>query len=348
MKERDAYFDNLKFILILLVVVGHLIEPFNGEAAMGAIYQFIYSFHMPLFIFAVGYFAKCIQSPKQYVGLLSGLVVPYFIFETLYTLFDYYMQGLDRFDFTYFYPNWILWFLFSMMLWKMLLPYLLMLKYPLVVCFAMSIMLGYSIDVDYYASISRTLYFLPFFLIGYVFKREWLDIIKARPFQLLSIILLSAGFVLLYVISPILPTNWFYGAMPYLEFGLDSWYAGLYRMITYAFTVIMGLCVLSLIPRSDTPFTDRGVNTMYVFLLHGFIVKTMQHLGWFEAFRSTGGKLLLILLGAVITWLLSSSWIKRGFGWIVEPNVGFLFHYRSKHRHERVETKRSDAKRSDA
>lgn len=163
MKERDAYFDNLKFILILLVVVGHLIEPFNGEAAMGAIYQFIYSFHMPLFIFAVGYFAKCIQSPKQYVGLLSGLVVPYFIFETLYTLFDYYMQGLDRFDFTYFYPNWILWFLFSMMLWKMLLPYLLMLKYPLVVCFAMSIMLGYSIDVDYYASISRTLYFLPFF-----------------------------------------------------------------------------------------------------------------------------------------------------------------------------------------
>lgn len=172
MKARDAYFDNLKFILILLVVVGHLIEPFNGEAAMGAIYQFIYSFHMPLFIFAAGYFAKCIQSPKQYVGLLSGLVVPYFIFETLYTLFDYYMQGLDRLDFTYFYPNWILWFLFSMM--------------------------------------------------------------------------------------------------------------------------------------------------------------------------------LLILLGAVITWLLSSSWIKRGFSWIVEPNVGFLFHYRSKHRHERAETKRADAKRSDA
>lgn len=115
-------------------------------------------------------------------------------------------------------------------------------------------------------------------------------------------------------------------------------------MITYAFTVIMGLCVLSLIPRWDTPFTDRGVNTMYVFLLHGFIVKTMQHLSWFEAFWSTGSKLLLILFGALLTWLLSSSWIKRGFGWIVEPNVGFLFHYRSKHRQERVESKHSDAK----
>ncbi|WP_251035851.1 hypothetical protein [Paenibacillus sp. ISL-20] len=74
----------------------------------------------------------------------------------------------------------------------------------------------------------------------------------------------------------------------------------------------------------------------------------MQHLEWFEAFRSAGGKLLLILFGAVLTWLLSSSWIKRGFGWIVEPNVGFLFNYRSKHRHERAETKRSEAKKSDA
>lgn len=179
MKQRDAYFDNLKFILILLVVVGHLIEPFNGETVMGTIYQFIYSFHMPLFIFAAGYFAKRIQSPKQYADLLSGLVVPYFIFETLYTLFDYYMQGWERLDFTYFYPNWILWFLFSMMLWKMLLPYLLMLKYPLVVCFAMSIMLGYSIDVDYYASISPRCISCPFFSLDMFLKGNgW---IPSRP-----------------------------------------------------------------------------------------------------------------------------------------------------------------------
>ncbi|WP_251035850.1 hypothetical protein [Paenibacillus sp. ISL-20] len=145
-----------------------------------------------------------------------------------------------------------------MMLWKMLLPYLLMLKYPLVVCVVMSVMLGYSIDVDYYASISRTLYFLPFFLVGYYFKREWLDVIKTRQFQLLSLVLLAAGFALLYTLLLILHTNWFYGALPYQEFGLESWYAGFYRIITYAFTVIMGLCVLSLIPESKTPFTDRG------------------------------------------------------------------------------------------
>lgn len=68
--ERDVYFDNLKFILILLVVIGHFMEPFNAERTTQAVYQFIYSFHMPLFIFAAGYFSKSIRYPKYYVNLV--------------------------------------------------------------------------------------------------------------------------------------------------------------------------------------------------------------------------------------------------------------------------------------
>ena len=268
--------------------------------------------------------------------------MPYFIFETLYTLFDYYMQGLDRLDFTYFYP-----------------------LDPVVPVQHDAVENASAVPAD--AQIPARRLFrdvhltrvldrcrllrehfahavLPALFSSDMFSKGMAGCYQGPPFQALSIALLAGGFVLLYMLSPILDASWFYGAMPYLEFGLDSWYAGFYRAITYAFTVIMGLCVLSHIPESDTPFTDRGVNTMYVFLLHGFIVKTMRHLNWFETFRSTGGKVLLILFGVLLTWLLSSSWIKRGFGWIVEPNVGFLFNYRSKHRQERVESKHSNAK----
>ncbi|NMO96705.1 acyltransferase family protein [Paenibacillus lemnae] len=339
MKERDLYFDNLKFILILLVVTGHFIEPFNTERTVGTLYQWIYSFHMPLFIFTAGYFSKNIRYPKYYVQLVSSLVVPYFLFETLYTLFDYYTQGLDKLDFTYFYPYWILWFMFSMMLWKMLLPYLLILKHPLWITISMSVMLGYSLDVDYYASISRTLYFLPFFMLGFFFKREWLDLLKTRRVQLMSFLVLAAGAVLLYGLMPILPTGWFYGAMPYLALDLEMWYAGIYRVLTYGFTVLMGLCVLSLIPSSRQPFTDLGVNTMYVFLLHGFLVKGMLYAGYFETFNSTGGKILLIGIAVAVTCILSSSWIKRGFGWLVEPNYGFLFKERIRRRSKEVRKK---------
>ena len=257
MKERDAYFDNLKFILILLVVVGHLIEPFNGEAAMGAIYQFIYSFHMPLFILRPvispsAFNPQTIRRPA--VG--TGRAV-FHIRDALYPVRLLHARlGSARLH--------------------VLLPQL----DPVVpvqhdaVENASAVPADAQIparhlfrDVHHARVLDRCRLLrehfahavLPaLFLIGYVFKREWLDAIKARSFQLLSIALLAGGFVLLYMLSPILDASWFYGAMPYLEFGLESWYAGFYRAITYAFTVIMGLCVLSLIPRSDTPFTDRG------------------------------------------------------------------------------------------
>lgn len=324
LNERDIYFDNLKFVLILLVVVGHFIEPFNFELTTGAVYQWIYSFHMPLFIFVSGYFCKNISYPKYYVNLVSTLLVPYIIFQTLYTLFDYYTLGLERLNFTYFYPYWILWFLFSMMLWKKLLPYLLILKYPLAICIVISLMMGYALDVGYYASISRTLYFFPFFMMGLYFKREWLDTLKTRRNQIISLAALVLGFTLMYILSPVMHTSWFFGSLPYVEFGIDTWYAAGYRLMTYVFTICMGLAVLIMVPGSRLPFTRMGEHTMYVFLLHGFLVKTMLHYGWFEAFDSALGKVLLVVIGTAVTFTLSSSWIKRGFRWIVEPNVQFL------------------------
>ena len=51
--ERDYQFDNIRLLLIFFVVFGHLLESF----AIGSLlYRFIYSFHMPVFIFINGYF----------------------------------------------------------------------------------------------------------------------------------------------------------------------------------------------------------------------------------------------------------------------------------------------------
>lgn len=55
--RRDARFDNLKGILIFLVVFGHLLELVGGPAAAW-LYRLIYSFHMPAFVFCSGWFAR--------------------------------------------------------------------------------------------------------------------------------------------------------------------------------------------------------------------------------------------------------------------------------------------------
>ena len=57
-KKHYLYFDYLKFFLIFFVVFGHMIEKYIENPVMRAIYFFIYSFHMPVFIFISGMFAK--------------------------------------------------------------------------------------------------------------------------------------------------------------------------------------------------------------------------------------------------------------------------------------------------
>ena len=57
--KRVCIWDNLKCVLIFLVVVGHFVNQFEDESSiMRSISFFIYSFHMPLFIFLSGLLEK--------------------------------------------------------------------------------------------------------------------------------------------------------------------------------------------------------------------------------------------------------------------------------------------------
>lgn len=57
-KNRVLYFDIVKAVLIFFVVLGHIIGNHTKNPIAKAIYLFIYAFHMPLFVFISGVFAK--------------------------------------------------------------------------------------------------------------------------------------------------------------------------------------------------------------------------------------------------------------------------------------------------
>src|SRR5690348_2065540 len=49
--RRDAFFDNAKYLAIVLVAVGHSWEPLKGGSrVLQAAYMLVYTFHMPAFI----------------------------------------------------------------------------------------------------------------------------------------------------------------------------------------------------------------------------------------------------------------------------------------------------------
>ena len=57
-KERQHWLDVVKGLAIILVVIGHVGSTYGGESAsqsFNTIHAFIYSFHMPLFMFISEY-----------------------------------------------------------------------------------------------------------------------------------------------------------------------------------------------------------------------------------------------------------------------------------------------------
>ena len=74
--------DNLRFLLIFLVLLGHFMELFKGDFT-SAFYKIIYSFHMPAFLFLTGYFARFHRRK-----LVLGLIYPYILFQIFYRIFD--------------------------------------------------------------------------------------------------------------------------------------------------------------------------------------------------------------------------------------------------------------------
>ncbi|NEE43848.1 acyltransferase family protein, partial [Streptomyces sp. SID8455] len=66
-KKRDPYFDNVKYLAIVLVAVAHAWEPvMDGSRATRALYMVVYTFHMPAFILISGYFSRTfdMSAPK--------------------------------------------------------------------------------------------------------------------------------------------------------------------------------------------------------------------------------------------------------------------------------------------
>lgn len=108
MKKRISYLSTARVIGILLVVLGHS-YPFNVPLGQGFEFlrTFIYSFHMPLFVFLSGFLAaKSNHIPKDYIANRAGkLLIPYFVLSLAFflpkVLLQGYLNDTVSFSFTY-------------------------------------------------------------------------------------------------------------------------------------------------------------------------------------------------------------------------------------------------------
>lgn len=314
--KRDYFFDNAKFILILLVVIGHTIEPLIGKNNfLQSIYLFIYLFHMPVFILIGGYFTK---RKKKLRKIILKLLIPYLIFELLYApLFI----GQYKFLVT---PYWVLWFMLSYIFWNLMLPLFTRLKHPILLSIIIAIGAGYINRLGLFLSISRTLYFFPFFILGHYLTKQHIEWIFAHVKKAYSICIFSLMFMILVFFDLEVLQKWLYGVASYKGLGRLEWYAGIYRLGIYGLTAIISISFLSLIPKKKTWFSELGTRTLYVYLLHVFVIKLISILHIYQLIVNPFEVILLILFSILLTILLSSKIVKNATQYLIEPKLQFL------------------------
>lgn len=303
---RNNYFDNIKALLIILVVLGHLMERFLNIQSFKLIYILIYSFHMPLFIFVSGYFAN--TDNKK---IVKRLIYPYIIFQILYLLFNKYILNVADTIFTFTTPYWLLWYLLSSILWSTLVQFIKNINLKVIlVTFIIGLIAGLDNSIGYYLSLSRTIVFFPFFLLGYYCRNYKTDFNKLKENKILIAItsLLSViAIIFLYINCNNINVAWLYSSTGY-EAGK---YNLIIRLIIYSIAIILSAMIIILTPKFKIPFVSNiGVNCMSIFLLHGFIVRYLGKAFPFELLSSNLKILIyLIIVSIIVVVVLSSKYI---------------------------------------
>lgn len=316
---------NTKFLLILFVVIANCIEPLIQQSAVfHSLYLGIYTFHIPMFVMVTGYFSKNFRWDVQGIKSLQMIFYHYLIFQSLYSLLDSLAFHAPGVHYSFFIPYSLLWFLFSHFCWRLLLLLFIKMQHPLVVSVIIGILVGYAPFTGTMLSFSRTLVFFPFFLAGYYFHLDWIPKQLIRMNKWLSAIGLLGLLGILICLNVIpLDAKWLYSSFTYKELGSFRWYTVGYRLGVYALEIISSFCFLSLVPRKPSILTEWGKYTVYVFLLHALITKTVISMGVFSYVHTSAQRVLVLLLAMAFAWLLSQEWVRRISRPLIEPNFTF-------------------------
>lgn len=303
-KQREYLFDNYKVLLIVLVVVGHFIEPcYDQNTFLYELKWGIVAFHMPAFIFISGYFSKKIPSVKK---LVSGLVIPYFVYEVIYYLL--YTLILDKDTGLYFTrPKFSLWYLMALFVWRVAAPWVRKIPHHMLISLAAGLLVG-LVGLGNFLSIPRIIFFFPFFLAGMEFDSACLTKFRnAKGYMgALTILGMLAVFLFTDEFHHSLSVKIFYGRYSYEYLGLAPVEGILIRMVCYAVSFLLIALFMLVLPTEKKSYSYLGERTMAIYIFHGLIYNVLKsESSALGAVRSNGESILLIVFCLAVVWLVS-------------------------------------------
>ena len=315
---RDSRIDSLKGLLIILVILGHVITSLDNTNVINhGVMGLIYIFHMPLFILISGYLTKNPEQQSQQ-NMWRGvwkIFLPMLIFHMISTLRVWYFKGDFWGTLTLKFPYGILWYLISLIWWRIMLYYTpkSLLKKPwlyLGIALAVSL-LGGVIHLPPYLSLRRTLNFYIFFLMGYYYRQ---GLISKQLWQNNKL-----HIAIVVVLLPLI--FWLFPHCGNIMNGAD--YYGFQGVPQTAMiltcSIAMSLLVFN-VTRYNKLLSFIGFDSLFYYLYHQHCIDAISYT-YIHYFHLPTSFPFIILYTTVIVGLLLLMYKVKFFRWLVHPTL---------------------------
>ena len=292
MKQRIYKYDNVKALLIFLVVIGHMTTDYVSDSFLVRwTTLWIYSFHMPAFIFISGLVHKhyiteerAAQGVRGETRMRWDKVWGFFLCGYGLKIFLQFTRTLMGQN-----PLWhwieepgIPWYLFVMAEYEMLFYLMRRLDEKakpwmmITGAFALSAIIGYFPAIGDTFCLSRMINFLPIYMIGYYMDmKSFPEMVNKTKYRIISLAVVAAS-VAACCLGPwgrYAWRKWFTGRRSY-EFLSDFFPAAMHwgwaiRLAVWAVAIAISLAIIVLIPDRDMGYvTTIGSRTLNIYFWH--------------------------------------------------------------------------------
>lgn len=319
--SRDAYFDNLRFILIFLVVAGHILLPLDKTRLAAPVIFFIYTFHMPCFVFVSGYFSKHVCDKGRFrTDKLFQILWMYLIFKVLVHITEGLVEGHIGLYIDFFTESGAPWYLLSLAFWYLTLPVVKELKPATVMAGSLiiSLLSGYEFSVKSFLAMDRTLAFAPFFYAGYYMSQETKEKFLNSGFRyaVLAAAALTSVVLYLFNMDRLMPFTHIVYGVHYPRLGEALYpYGALIRIVWYLLATLLSLGLMAAVGRKRSLFTAIGSRTLQIYVLHRLVRDLMQYFGVYQRVDANSAVWIggLLVFAFVLTVILGNQMIERMF-----------------------------------
>lgn len=356
--NRNPWFDNIKGLLILLVVFGHTIEIYRdieGHSLTLYLYNFIYFFHMPLFIMVSGYFFRANKYDRTIQLMIVYIIwqILNAILEPLINKNEWVAFNPDSRVFEIFIPHWSMWYLLAIICWSIVTPYFLRFKYPLIAAMILAVWAGYTEDLTGWFSFRKLLTFYPYYLIGYYLANNNTLIVLSKktdswknPLKYLAFGIVLAGAYGMYLFTK---NGWETAILfmrdPYIFFEWSLYKGVSIHLLMYAAIIIFSISLMLIIPKNKPLFllNKFGMSSLFIYLVHTNIIRIYRQNLSEETIQNEPKFLLFAaILALFICTLLSTPFIQSILKSFIEPNIEGLLKPKDKP-HDVLQTKAEKA-----